>query len=252
MTHPIPKSVIASLGITDIDARVRHYANEHAAWRDRESLVAAFNAKQSMRRPEWTDYAGSTDPITEYQNAMAAYEQFELSRPAPFPEPMDHPDIVAAINDKGEPEFEVFDDGPSPAEVLEQKKKALAMEVTAMEHAALEAVVPDRKRRLLNIRLNDLAKTESGRTKDLLNSIGRQIEESNDNNEKLDLMRRQRDLTAEIHAMRTPEEAALAEDQIERQKKIDAITLWAATMHNDIDDLTVDDIDTWKIEPYSI
>lgn len=64
------------------------------------------------------------------------------------------------------PDYEIVDDGPSPEEVLQQKKKDLTNQVSLAHHEAVGRVLPHGKHLLAQLRYNGAAsKNERDRTK---------------------------------------------------------------------------------------
>jgi hypothetical protein len=53
---------------------------------------------------------------------------------APYPKPLADPEIVASVDADGLANFQIVDDGPTPDQVLAQKKFELILTVTVGEH----------------------------------------------------------------------------------------------------------------------
>jgi hypothetical protein len=93
-----------------------------------------------------------------------------LARRRSFPHPNAHPDVMKAITEDGQIDYEIVDDSPSAEEVLHQKKVRLFDEITRMENAAAHAVLPIAKRRLQNLKKFDLL-NEKEPSKDQLKEL---------------------------------------------------------------------------------
>jgi hypothetical protein len=118
----IPKSV-ADL-IPGFEERVSLFRREKAAWDAQEQAVAGWAGKPD-------------DP----------------GKPARYPPPRDLTAVMIAAGTDG---FEVFDDGPTPAERLERRKAILLNQIGEAERVALEAIVPAAKRRQFDIRQKEI------------------------------------------------------------------------------------------------
>ena len=58
------------------------------------------------------------------------------------------------------------------------------------------------------------------------------------------------DANAEILKRRPPEDTKFIQQQIDLRNRISKISRAAAQMHSDIEDLTIDNIDSWKIPDF--
>lgn len=144
---------------------------------------------------------------------------------APFAKPLAHPLVAAAVNENDEPDFEIVDDGPTPAQILAAKKTHLLGLVTAAENETNEAVLPRGKRRLYDMRESDI---RSGIVKP---SLAAKIKSA---------------IVGPETSMSADDEQFL-KDQDGRRAQYAAIALAAAQAHSDIEDLTLDNIDAWQM-----
>ena len=142
-----------------------------------------------------------------------------------YPPPTDHADIMAAVRsdskDDGKtityiPDYELFDEilePPVAAELLLRKKQFLMQQILQEENKALNAVdtLPFGKRRLRERRYESF----------LAKSIPR-----------------------------TEEEAAFVADYDELKTKLGKISLVAAEMLSEVEDLTSENIDTWTMRSF--
>jgi hypothetical protein len=167
-----------------------------------------------------------------------------IERHAPYPRPLHHQLVMDAVNEHGQPDYEIFDDGPSASQVLQSKKTGLLAEVSCAEAAAIAALVPAGKRRLLNMRAQKIREDDRDRyakaaearsgllTKLMITSID------------------PADLAADVEAMRPAADTAFLKEQDEIKRKIDAIEQSAAQAMHDIEDLTIDTIDRWTMPEF--
>jgi hypothetical protein len=195
-----------------------------------EPMVAAYAAELRHWRAHMKRVAED-----EARGAPAA------ERHMAYPRPDTHQTIMAAVNENDEADYQIVDDGPTPAQILAAKKGDLAHLVSVAEAAAIAAVVPVRKQRLFNLRENDIRAADSKIAQDiekpgLLASAASAIGLSSPV-----------DIAAEIERQRPAADTQHLNDQADRRRKINAIERAAAQMHADIEDLTVETIDAWQI-----
>jgi hypothetical protein len=168
-----------------------------------------------------------------------------IDRHVSYPQPEAHPMVAAAVNENDEPDYEIVDDGPTPAQIFEAKKAALLNAVSQAEFAAIEAVVPMGKRRMFAYRETAilaadqqlaaaLAPAPPGLLQSLATKIGLVDQEPVD-------------IVSDVAAQRAPEDTQFLAEQEERRQKIAAIELAAAQAHHDIEDLTPETIDAWQM-----
>ena len=233
-------------GIEDVNAAVTAYAAEVTAHAKQEKAVKDHEGKKMPSRPIWNDFAGKTDPAAEFAKAQEKYEAAVAARPTPYPAPFAHPDIMSAVGPDGKPNYEIINDLPTPKDILIEKKTRLFGQVSLAETEAIHNIVPPGKRRLFNIQVEEVRKTDAERSEEMVRKIN--SEESEKTREKM---------IAELNSpdfhkkARSKQDKATMSAHDDRTKKIDAIILWAATLHAEIEDLTLDNIDTWTLTPYS-
>lgn len=175
------------------------------------------------------DFAGQ---VADHVAALEAHDahmgnvRAEEGKPAnertyeAFPAPTAHPLVDAAVrrvlNESGGTTFvadyDVEDDGPTPEEVLVAKRNALLAAVTNAETAARNAVIAPGKVRLHSIRARD--------------AYAKKKEDRSAEDEKI---------IGENEALRA---------------KLDAIELYGAMQHSEIEDLTIDTVDGWKLKEF--
>lgn len=154
-------------------------------------------------------------------------------RHAPYPRPTTHPDVEMSVNENFQPDFVIADDGPTEDEALAAKKNELYQLVSAAENAAIDAVEHPAKRRFFGIRRAEIAQADkkageaAARSKSGLDQDG---------------------LDKAIKKARKKEDAEFLAQSDARQSRIDEIIRAAAKMHHDIEDLTIDTVDSWKMD----
>lgn len=154
--------------------------------------------------------------------------------------PTEHEHIMAAVNDDGLADFVLVDDGPSPEQALEAKKNNLINLVTVAEQAAINAVVPRGKVRMFNIREGDIREADRTRIRPGLAdavkaAVGINVQPKTDD---------------AIEKARPADDTKFLADQKNRREKVDAVIRAVANMLSDIDDLTIDNVDAWKMPDF--
>lgn len=221
MTAKIPKSVVDSF--PDFAAQAATHAVAVRQWRGHMARVKEDETKKNLA------------PIDRH---------WPIDRPrAPIA-------IEAAVNENDEMDYEIVDDGPSPEDLLALRKVQLLGAVTRAEQDARATVMPFAKERLFNfleadIRAKDARVVTSMMEKNLgvfrvaakAVGLGKKIEPQ--------------DIAAAVNAKRTePEQQHLA-DMKARRVKMAAIERRAAQAHADVEDLTAETIDAFKIPDFT-
>lgn len=211
----IPKSFL--LANPQFDLQVAEHAEKLRQWREREAIVAA--EKGNDRIP----------PIERHQ---------------PYDRPR-APDLIeAAIDENFQPSYEIEDDSEA---ALAQMKMQLLGRVAELERAAIAAIVPPGKVRLLHIREGKIAAEDAERVKLLMERrskpgflkklIGGKEEEF--------------DLKSAVEEHRPAADTKHLQEQRERRERIAAIQEVAAQAMHDIEDLTAETIGAWQDPDFS-
>lgn len=169
-------------------------------------LVSAFATEMNTWRDHMRMVMG-----TEY------LEPGHAERHEPYPAPSAPPVIVSAVTDAGDKfvsDYEIVDDGPTPEEVLRNKKNALVVKVSEMELAAVNEIIPIGKRRLHAMNLEDAMSRKS------------KAEAS--------------DGTVD------PEDQKIVDYGLSVSTRMKATERHAAELHSKIEDLTEADVDSWQ------
>src|SRR6185437_15000897 len=159
--------------------------------------------------------------------AQAGTDIPALERWVSCPRPKAHPIVESAVNENDEADFEIVDDGPTAEQKLASRKMELLGEVSEAEKAAVFAVMPFGKRRLLAIREREILLSEQTIKQGFLAKM---------------IGKTSRDPAQD----RTPADAQFMAEQQDRRDRITAIERAAAQAMSDIEDLTLDTIGAWK------
>jgi hypothetical protein len=235
MTHEILKSAIALSGIKDFDATVNNYAAELQLWHEREAAIA----KQGKLppRPEWSDMIGEENPAATFTLKSKEWQAKRLAHIHPVKKPIDHPDVVAAVNDAGEVDYTIVDDDPTDDEVLRAKKDALLQQASVNEQAAINlALPPFGKRRMLQMRESDIQSADA--------KVAKSLHDANANASPAV------DVAAEVAKRRTPDDTAFLNDRAAARAKVDAIQRKSAQVMSDVEDLTIANIGAYQIPAF--
>jgi hypothetical protein len=226
MTHTILKSALAPPPVTYADAveafgkLVAVYIAELKAWHDHDVIVRT--QKPLRPQPKWKDFA--KDKKTQaalYLKDNSAWKAERLAHHDPYKPPVAHSDIVASVvttiakdgTATFVADFEVVNDDPTPAQVLQEKKTALlrTMQIS-LDAATAKVQLPAGKRLLADIRENAI-----------------------------------RVATKDATDVKNPDDVAYLKAQEDRRSTITSIIQKAAQAMSDIEDLTVDNVDAYKI-----
>jgi len=140
-----------------------------------------------------------------------------------FPPPSAPPLVEAAVKAGG---YELV--GPS----LEVRKQRLCAHVDEAEQIELAKVMPPRKERYWQMREQDI------RTADHMCLSNHQDKIEPDHIEPW------------LKSVRPTEDTTFLAEQKRRRDTLSIIQRWAAKAHHDVDDLTEETIDGWKLEPF--
>lgn len=166
-----------------------------------------------------------------------------------YKRPSAHPLIEKAVNEKDEIDYEIFDDGPSPEQVLAVKKNELMGAVNLAELVAVRSIVPVGKIRILNLKETEIRAKDSAviakmtaKQNGLLNSVAAAA--------KIKKQITNDDIAAAVISSRTAHENEFISSQERSRLTIEAIGRVAAQAHSDIEDLTLDTIDAWRMPDF--
>jgi hypothetical protein len=182
---------------------------------------------------------------------MARVEVDEKNNVAPIdrhvahPRPGAHPLVEAAVNEHDIADYEVVDDGPTPAQILEAKKTDLYVAVSRAEQAAIDAIMPRRRHRLFVLREAAIRQADQAVIQELTKKRGMLASAA-----AAVGLTKAVDLSVDVERRRPADDTKFIGEQVARQRKIDAIHRAAAQAHNDIEDLTLETIDAWKMPPF--
>jgi hypothetical protein len=122
-THKIPRSALAP-SLQDAEylfgQLVDIFIRDLQAWRAHDAKVRSQAPLRPAPKPE--EYTAEEDPATAFWKATAAWQAEKLARYEPYPPPIAHPHVLAAVKPvfgaDGKiahvPNFEVVNDDPTP------------------------------------------------------------------------------------------------------------------------------------------
>lgn len=217
MTAKISKTIVDNF--PEFDRIVAEFAEQLRHWRDHQAIADQQEAEIA---------AGKEIPPIE------RYTRFDRPRAAQV--------VESAINEKFEPDYEVVED---PAE-LPRKKSALIARVQELEGAAVLAIVPAGKQRLMAMREEQIKEAD--------NALGAELVAGA---KKPGLIKRLLgdtetvDIGASIEELRPVPDTEFLAELKEVRRRVRAISLIAAQAMHDIEDLTADTIGQWKEPDFS-
>jgi len=154
----------------------------------------------------------------------------------PLRQPDAHPLVERAVNENDEMDFELVDDGPTVDQVLRAKKDGLLALVYHAEQAAIAAVVPIGRRRLLNMKEATIAIAHDKRVQADTDTILKSA-------------------AAAVGLRKPPKMPAgdqkFVDEQSNRRQAIASIEESAAQAMHDIEDLTIETIDGYQIPDFT-
>ena len=162
----------------------------------------------------------------------------------PYPPPTADSLVMESVDSNGKPNYQIEDDTDVvQQENLANKKELLISAVRQKEKDEIARIIPDGKRRAFDLRQDKIVAADSEREARIYAEqpvgmflwlgIG----------PKKDAAKAKADAVAQ----RTPDDAKFMEDQILRRNKISAIERAAAEMESTIEDLTISNIDDWRM-----
>lgn len=208
MTETILKS--EALKVHTFEAAVARHAQFHREWLDH------------MKRVEDDERNGITG-IAKHQ---------------PYPAPHAHPAVMRSVDQNGNADYTIKDDGPTPAQALDAAKRDLSMQVDMLEASVVEAIAPVRKLRISNIRERDIISTDDKNRSGISKSIVSKAKAMIFGGPTLD---------EQVAAMRSSDDTAFLQTQVDLRTKIDVVRRRAAQAHGDIDGLTAATLPAWKM-----
>ncbi|MCP3444591.1 hypothetical protein [Bradyrhizobium sp. CCGUVB14] len=243
MTHKVLKSQIALMtftpeeqkrGIMDFSSAVDNYATELLHWLDREAKIAA----QAPLPPK--PIPGDFKTPEEFAEAWRGWKAKQLKHIHPVRRPVAHPDVAAAVNNDGHVDFEVVNDDPTAEQVLRGKKNELLGQIHRAELEAIDRALPPLgKRRHANLHESDIHAADNAVRQALADeAVAKKSELDASDVEKAVLARRPKHHTQHLA------------DQESRRAKVDAIVRAAAQVMSDVEDLTADNIGSFKIPAF--
>lgn len=209
----------------------------------------------------WPEYelavAEFAEAMRNWRAHMARVKQDEengvqgLDKHIPYPRPIAPELVDRAVDEDGKPDYEIVDDGPTAEQLLAHKKALLLALLHEAERDAQEKIVPQAKRRLFMLReaairnadvelAFELKKKKKGRLAKVWDAaLGREVDAVS-----ID--------AADIREQRPPKDTEHLDAQDERRKRFNELALQAAEAAAEIDDLTADNVDSWKLPDFQV
>jgi hypothetical protein len=183
--------------------------------------------------------------MKNWRSHMSRVEQDKNSNVSPidrhvaYPRPDAHPIVRASVNENNEADFKIVDDMPTADQILRTKKNDLIGTVSIAETNAISNIVPFGKLRMLNLKENNI-RTEAHKA-------------ANDATQSAGIVKKVAiavGISNPPQVSFSPEDQKFLQEQDVRRSAIAAIQHAAAQMHSDIEDLTLDNIDAWKMPDF--
>jgi hypothetical protein len=222
MPIKILKSILNSN--PQIEVAAAAHAKELRDWRDRELRVVE-DKKNNV--PESEAYVSCVRPMANSLIEDMIDEDFNVN-------------------------FEMVDDTPSEAEVLASKKTLLLHHIKMAEVAAEAALVPQGKRRMLDLRSKSIVEDDNARLTELIEKsqrsfVGRVAEkigvlDKTDNADLLD----------QVIKSRSDEDARHMDFYEEVKASKEKIISLAAQAESDVEDLTIENVDAYTIPSFDV
>jgi hypothetical protein len=214
MTVKIPKSHI----FDGFEVAVAAFAKEMKDWRAQEKIATEHDSRKDIHPDE--KYVHRKRP-----SASSLVQQ--------------------AVNESDVADYEIVDDGPTPEQILRSKKDLLFVQTSKAEQEAILAIAPYSKQRLMSFRESDIRKADKAFA-DTLQKPGLITKAAS----AIGIIN-PADVSAQIEKQRPPQDTQFLADQAMRRSKIEVIQRAAAQAHSDIEDLTLDNIDAWKMPEFT-
>lgn len=174
-----------------------------------------------------------------------------IERHVAYPRPIASELVDRAVDENGNADYKIVDDGPSPEQVLAQKKSVLLAMIQEAERDAGEKIVPYAKRRLFMMRESairnadvtlaaEMKRRKKGRIGKAWDAI-RGIE--------VDAVLVE---AADVREQRPQKDTEHLDAQDERRARFEQLALRAAEAAAEVGDLTAENIDDWKIPDFQV
>lgn len=240
MTYQIPKSRIADP--EDFKKQVTAHCDELTAWAKHMAVVKRQEPLPPI--PQWKDYASSLDPATAFSKDMQAFQEKKLQHFDPVPRPMAHEVIENSIHEEKTndetsfvSDYEIIDDDPDNEILLRQKKDALLHQIIEAENATLARMeLPPGKRRLANLQEAEIIAKENDEITKLVNRRGSVMSPKDFD-----------DIQKSVISSRSKHDNDHIINQKKRRDQSATIVRRAAEIMSEIEDLTIENIDAYKL-----
>lgn len=155
-----------------------------------------------------------------------------------YPRPTAHELIMQAVNDDGLPDYELIDD------TLEIQKLNLVNRVASAANEAIGRLISPAKLNAANIRLSDIARADNERRPQVQDKHTGLLQRLKIKNVDDDAVAR------DMAALRSDDDNRLLADMDEKKKAIDAIHREVILANSQIEDLTLETIDSYQLPEF--
>ena len=205
--------ILKSQTFPGFDAAVAAFAKEMRDWREQEKRATEHDGREDIHPAD--RWVHRKRPLADQR-------------------------VMDAVNEHDVADFEIVDDRPE-LNILKTKKDKFFNDVSIAERSAMDRITPPGKVRIYFLREQDIRaadaafiQKQSGLLKAASVAVG--LTEN---------------IESAVEKQRTPSDTAFMADQAERRRKLGLIERAAAQMHSDIEDLTLENIDKWKMPDFS-
>ena len=200
------------------------------------------NFAQAMR--DWRAHMARV--AEDEKNGVQGIEKHE-----PYQRPVASDLVDAAVDEDGNPDYVIVDDGPNAEQVLNARKAALFNEVLKAEAIAAEKIVPAAKRRLFNLQEAAIAAADEKLAAELKKKKKGRIAKVWDAalGKDVDAVTVE---AADLRAQRQAKDNDHLDAQAERREKFNKLAMISAQAIADIQDLTADNVDDWKLPNFDV
>ncbi len=140
-----------------------------------------------------------------------------------YPRPSASALVQNAVNEFGEPNYQFFDDGPTFEQIFKEKKRKILFEILQAENEAHEKILPTGKRRYFDMRAQEL--------------MNLSMREAAEKKTKTSLSK---------------EDTKFLKDYEAIKSNLATISMAAAKMQHDVEDLDESNIDSFVLTPFKI
>jgi hypothetical protein len=228
----------------------------------KSQMPEGFEAAVARHAQEMQRWRAQEERVAADKKAGVKGDKIHMA----YPRPSAHPLVRDSVNESDVADYEIVDDGPTPEQILANKKVKLIAWIMAAEQAAIRVVVPLGKERAWNLRLSDINQADAAARQKITSDIIQAASAAADKKTGgilsatavavglkkpvVVVAPKPIDIEAAVVSARPAADTAFLADNTARQQKVDAIQRAAAQMMSDVEDLTATNIDSWKMPDF--